>query len=242
MKQLKSHVRHEDPEIMSISHIHVLLLSSAISLIVSLTLPSWFPVLVLKLPNITVTAVPANTPTRVLFTALLVLGLLLAVELWPYCLDKCSSTSRLNFRDLDRESFCVAWPEACDTSEAERRSRLVRKVSTSTAMCTRRISTGRLHAVPVFSLPQTAIERLGRARGTASSFPFLAQPCVSLAPVSQLQFVEERRQGLRAVYATGTIDWVGHVAALDTAEIHISRHFRWSAFVAMAMKTQRTSR
>ena len=27
------------------SHIHVLLLSSAISLIVSLTLPSWFPVL-----------------------------------------------------------------------------------------------------------------------------------------------------------------------------------------------------
>ena len=40
MKQLKSHVRHEDPEIMSISHIHVLLLSSAISLIVSLTLPS----------------------------------------------------------------------------------------------------------------------------------------------------------------------------------------------------------
>ena len=51
MKQLKSHVRHDDPEIMSISHIHVLLLSSGISLIVSLTLPSWFPVLVLKLPN-----------------------------------------------------------------------------------------------------------------------------------------------------------------------------------------------
>ena len=51
MKQLKSHVRHEDPEIMSISHIHVLLLSPAISLIVSLTLPSWSPVLVLKLPN-----------------------------------------------------------------------------------------------------------------------------------------------------------------------------------------------
>ena len=50
MKQLKSHVRHDDPEIMSISHIHVLLLSSAISLIVSLTLPSRFPVLVLKLP------------------------------------------------------------------------------------------------------------------------------------------------------------------------------------------------
>ena len=37
MKQLESHVRHEDPEIMSISHIHVLLLSCAISLIVSLT-------------------------------------------------------------------------------------------------------------------------------------------------------------------------------------------------------------
>ena len=50
MKHLKSHVRHDDPEIMSISHIHVLLLSSAISLIVSLTLPSWSPVLVLKLP------------------------------------------------------------------------------------------------------------------------------------------------------------------------------------------------
>ena len=50
MKHLKSHVRHDDPEIMSISHIHVLLLSSAISLIVSLTLPSRFPVLVLKLP------------------------------------------------------------------------------------------------------------------------------------------------------------------------------------------------
>ena len=49
MKQLKSHVRHDDPEIMSISHIHVLLLASAISVIVSLTLPSWFPVLVLKL-------------------------------------------------------------------------------------------------------------------------------------------------------------------------------------------------
>ena len=47
MKQLKPHVGHEDPEIMSISHIHVLLLSSAISLIVSLTLPSWSPVLVL---------------------------------------------------------------------------------------------------------------------------------------------------------------------------------------------------
>ena len=36
---------------MSISHIHVLLLSSAISFIVSLTLPLWSPVLVLKLPN-----------------------------------------------------------------------------------------------------------------------------------------------------------------------------------------------
>ena len=34
MKQLKSHVRHDGPEIMPISHIHVLLLSSAISLIV----------------------------------------------------------------------------------------------------------------------------------------------------------------------------------------------------------------
>ena len=51
MKQLKSHVRHDDPEIMSISHVHVLLLSSSISLIVSQTLPSWSPVLVLKLPN-----------------------------------------------------------------------------------------------------------------------------------------------------------------------------------------------
>ena len=49
MKQLKSHVRHEDPEIMLISHIHVLLLSSAISLIVSRTLPSCFPFLVLEL-------------------------------------------------------------------------------------------------------------------------------------------------------------------------------------------------
>ena len=49
MKQLKSHVRHDDPEIMSISHVHVLLLSCAISLIISLTLPSWSPVLVL--PN-----------------------------------------------------------------------------------------------------------------------------------------------------------------------------------------------
>ena len=46
MKQLKSHVRHDDPEIMPISHIHVLLLFSAISFIVSLTLPSWSPVLV----------------------------------------------------------------------------------------------------------------------------------------------------------------------------------------------------
>ena len=35
----------------SISHIHVLILSSAISLIVSLTLPSWFTVMVLKLPS-----------------------------------------------------------------------------------------------------------------------------------------------------------------------------------------------
>ena len=41
MKQLKSHVRHDDPEIMSISHVHVLHLSSANSLIVSLTFPSW---------------------------------------------------------------------------------------------------------------------------------------------------------------------------------------------------------
>ena len=48
VKHLKLHVRHDDPEIMSISHIHVLLLSSAISLIVSLTLPSGSPVLVLK--------------------------------------------------------------------------------------------------------------------------------------------------------------------------------------------------
>ena len=53
MKQLKSHVRHDDPEIMSISHIHVPLLSSAISLIVSLMLPRWSLVLVLKLPNTT---------------------------------------------------------------------------------------------------------------------------------------------------------------------------------------------
>ena len=52
LKHLKSQVRHDDPEIMSISHIHVLLLSSAIILIVSLTLPSWSPVLVLKLPII----------------------------------------------------------------------------------------------------------------------------------------------------------------------------------------------
>ena len=42
MKQLKSHVRHDDPEIMSISHIHVLLLFCAISF-VSLTLPSRSP-------------------------------------------------------------------------------------------------------------------------------------------------------------------------------------------------------
>ena len=56
-KQSKSHVRHDDPEIMSISHIHVLLLSSAISLIVSLTLPSWSPVLVLELPKGGVTLV-----------------------------------------------------------------------------------------------------------------------------------------------------------------------------------------
>ena len=35
-EQLKSHVRHEDPEIMpSISHIHVLLMSSAITFIVT---------------------------------------------------------------------------------------------------------------------------------------------------------------------------------------------------------------
>ena len=47
MKQLKSHVRHDNPEIMSISHIHVLLLSSAISIIVSPTLSSWFSILVL---------------------------------------------------------------------------------------------------------------------------------------------------------------------------------------------------
>ena len=45
MKQLKSHVRHADPVVMSISHIHVLRLSSPISVIVSLTLPSWSPVL-----------------------------------------------------------------------------------------------------------------------------------------------------------------------------------------------------
>ena len=46
MKQLKSHVRHGDLGIMSISHIHVPFLPSAlISLIVSLTLPSWSPVL-----------------------------------------------------------------------------------------------------------------------------------------------------------------------------------------------------
>ena len=45
VKYLKSHVRHDDPEIMSISHIHVPLLSSAISLIVSRRcrrdLPPW---------------------------------------------------------------------------------------------------------------------------------------------------------------------------------------------------------
>ena len=47
MKYFKLHVRHADPGIMSISHIHVLLLSSAI---ISPALPSWSPVLVLKLP------------------------------------------------------------------------------------------------------------------------------------------------------------------------------------------------
>ena len=40
-------MKHDDPEVVSISHIHVLLLSSAISLIVSPTLPSWLPVLIL---------------------------------------------------------------------------------------------------------------------------------------------------------------------------------------------------
>ena len=40
---------------MSISHIHVLLLSTAISLIVSFAFsPSWSPVRVLKLPNNTI--------------------------------------------------------------------------------------------------------------------------------------------------------------------------------------------
>ena len=43
--KLESHVKHEDPEIMSISHIHVLLLSCAISLIVFVVLPSSSPVL-----------------------------------------------------------------------------------------------------------------------------------------------------------------------------------------------------
>ena len=53
-------MRHNGPKIMSISHVHVLLWSSAISLIVSLTLPSWSPVLVLKLPN-----APIVTHTRI---------------------------------------------------------------------------------------------------------------------------------------------------------------------------------
>ena len=50
MKQLKSHARHDDPENMSISHIHVLLVSPVISIIASSALPSSSPVLVLKLP------------------------------------------------------------------------------------------------------------------------------------------------------------------------------------------------
>ena len=44
---IKSHVRHGSPEIMSISQIHVLLLFSAISLIVSPALPSRIRVVVL---------------------------------------------------------------------------------------------------------------------------------------------------------------------------------------------------
>ena len=64
MKQSKSHLRRDDPEIMSISHIHVLLLSSSISLIVSLTLPSWSPVLVLKLPN-SITTVTVTCKTNI---------------------------------------------------------------------------------------------------------------------------------------------------------------------------------
>ena len=47
MTHFKSHMRHEDPN-MSISHIHVLLLSSAISCIASLALPSSSSILVLK--------------------------------------------------------------------------------------------------------------------------------------------------------------------------------------------------
>ena len=52
MKHLKSHVRHDDPEIMLISHIHVPLLSSAISFIVSPALPSSSPFVVLKLRSV----------------------------------------------------------------------------------------------------------------------------------------------------------------------------------------------
>ena len=47
MKQLKSHVKHEDPEILLISHIRVLLLFSAVSLIVSPALPSSSPILLM---------------------------------------------------------------------------------------------------------------------------------------------------------------------------------------------------
>ena len=66
--KVKSHVRHDDPEIMSISHIHVLLLPSAIRFIVSPALPSWSPVLVLELPTIAVRGGVSSELALTLFT------------------------------------------------------------------------------------------------------------------------------------------------------------------------------
>ena len=67
---------------------------------------------------------------------------------------------------------------------------------------------------PFFSRPQSSnletgvnerqVRRAENGEDSHSSFPLPARPCLSLAPVSQLLVVEEKRKGLRAVYPSPT--------------------------------------
>ena len=94
---------------------------------------------------------------------------------------------------------------------------------------------------PFFSRPQSSnletgvnerqVRRAENGEDSLSSFPLPARPCLSLAPVSQLLVVEEKRKGLRAVYPSPT-----HPPGVGPPFLHLCSFWPTAKRKAMSQK------